>query len=127
MNYIINPILFYWMSVVDAVKATLLTLTIISSIAFLFLAIARVVTFVETANEDDDEEVVKAKSALKKAFNIVLGVLIISTIASIFIPSKNTLIEMQVAKYATYENTEQMVENIKIAVDYVVESIKSLK
>lgn len=127
MNYIINPIWFYWMSVVDAVKGILLTLTIISSIAFLFLAIARVVTFVETVNEDDNEEVVKVKSALKKAFNIVLGVLIISTIATIFIPPKNTLIEIQVAKYATYENTEQMVENIKIAVDYVVESIKSLK
>ena len=127
MNYIINPIWFYWMSVVDAVKATLLTLTIISGVAFLFLAIARVVTFVETVNEDDDEEVVKVKSALKKAFNIVLGVFVVSVSASIFIPSKNTLIEMQAAKYATYENTEQMVENIKIAVDYVVESIKSLK
>ena len=37
------------------------------------------------------------------------------------------MIEMQIARYATYENAEWTVDAIKNAVDYVVQAVKSLK
>ena len=42
----------------------------------------------------------------------------------IFIPSKRTLIEMEVAKHATYENMEIVEEKIKDATDYILEKIQ---
>jgi len=70
VNYIINPMWFYWLSVVSCVR-------------------------------------------------VFVGV--------IFIPSRNTMLEMQIARYATYENAEWTVETIKSAVDYIVQAIGSLK
>ena len=44
-----------------------------------------------------------------------------------FVPSKEALIEMQVARFATYENAEWTLDTVKAAVDYIVESIKSVR
>ena len=57
---------------------------------------------------------------------MVIASLIICAIA-IFLPSKETLISMMIAKYATKENLGMTVEGIKSAVDYIMDAIKEIK
>jgi hypothetical protein len=71
----------------------------------------------------DDED----KKAFWKIAKKLIILCIVLWIVCIFIPSKETLIEMQVAKYATYENAEWTVENVKQAVDYIINALKELK
>ena len=118
MTYIINPAWVYWISVAD-------TLRIIAIIIMALAACGTIVGLVQMlANrqwEDEDYETGKA------IFKVSLSILIVSVLAAAFIPSKETLIGIQVAKLATYENAELTVDALKSAVDYIVESIKSLK
>ena len=118
MTYIINPAWVYWISVAD-------TLRLISIIIVALSTCGTVVGLVTIgANrqwDDDDYEMGKA------IFKVSLSILIVSVLAAAFIPSKETLVGIQVAKLATYENAELTVDALKSAVDYIVESIKSLK
>ena len=50
----------------------------------------------------DDER--KTAQFFTKALKIAIGVLVISGLVLVFVPSKETLIEMMIAKQATYEN-----------------------
>ena len=43
-----------------------------------------------------------------------------------FIPSGETLIEMQIARFTTVENAEWALDAIKSATDYIVSAIKEL-
>lgn len=119
MNYIIDPMWFYWVNVVDWIKGVVLSIAIIATVvAFIGFVIAM-------ANKGWDSE-----SEHKREMKSARALTVISVIAfmvSAFIPSKQTLIEMQVAKFATYENAEWTVEAIKQAVDYIVEAVGSLK
>lgn len=58
---------------------------------------------------------------------IINPILIAFAILLIFVPTKSTFIEMQIARYATVENAEWTVETVKSAVDYIIEAIKQLK
>ena len=45
----------------------------------------------------------------------------------VFIPNKQTIIEMMIAKKATYDNVSWTIEQVKEAVDYVISAIKEIK
>ena len=62
-----------------------------------------------------------------KALKVAIVALIISGLILMFVPSKETLIEMMIAKQATYENATWTVDALKSAVDYVIQAIQSLK
>lgn len=121
MNYIINPAWFYWMSVASGLKVVVL----ITALLMLFPCIGFFVDAAVNAECSgwDDEDAQRSLKICGKWFirSIVLFV------AFAFVPSKNTLIEMQVAKLATYENTAWTLETVKSAVDYIVEAINSMK
>ncbi len=51
----------------------------------------------------------------------------IGLLGVVFIPDKQTMIEMLVAKTATVENAEWTVDAVKQAVDYIVSAIQTLK
>ncbi len=127
MDYIINPMWFYWLSVADGLKTFFIVATVIlGALCIVFFIVACVHKSLGSGYSEDDEDNVKAKIC----FRIVKLLIIVSSVcavASIFIPSRNTLIEMQVAKFATYENAEWTIDTIKSAVDYIVQSINSLK
>lgn len=128
MNYIINPVWFYWISVVDGIKGALICSLILSMvISFIFFTIIMVDYRDEAYNPEAwgvSESTITEYKMFRKYLIISVIVLAVSAIGLIFIPSKNTLIEMQIAKYATYENAEISVESIKSAVDYIVNAIK---
>ena len=123
MNYIINPAWFYWMSVASGIKMVVLVVAIF----MLFPCVGFFINACVEAEygcdgfEDDD-----AKRSIKESSKW-LTICIILFVVFAFVPSKDTLIEMQVAKLATYENATWTLETVKSAVDYIVEAIKSMK
>lgn len=117
MNYIIKPSWFYWLNVLEGIRVACITFAIIAGVATVILLFAR-----EDCFKDDEEY--KTITKWLKACPVLL---VISVLVIIFVPSKQTLIEMQIAKYATYENAQWTVDSIKSAVDYVIEAIKGLK
>jgi len=127
MNYIINPSWFYWMSVADGMKTLLL---VFAAVLFITETVLIVLHFVCKSNGvgygEDDSDNIMAK-ALVKPIKLVGFFTLIVLFSCLFLPSRNTLIEMQIARYATYENAEWTVETIKSAVDYIVNAIQSLK
>lgn len=128
MNYIINPSWFYWLGVVNSMRGFMLAAFIV---AIIIVGVALIVipwnTYIirEFSRVSDDER--KTLQFFTKALKIAIGVCVVSALFLIFVPSKDTLIEMMIAKQATYENATWTVDALKSAVDYVVQAIQSLK
>ena len=123
MNYYINPAWFYWIKVLDETRIISIVSAVIFGAAIVFLSIAY-------ASESDyifDEEDERTLARLHRLIKIAIAVFVIAVLCAIFIPDKNTLIEMQIARYATRENVDATIESIKSFVDYIVESISKLK
>ena len=119
MTYIIDPRWFYWLGVMDALQDVVFVSLLLSTLIF---CTALLVYFINLGSFHDDSDV----KVTKKIMMLSLPFLVISALLYLFLPSKDTMIEMQVAKLATYENAEWTVDAIKSAVDYIVEAIKSI-
>ena len=124
MNYIINPAIFYWISVSDAIKA----IAVVGLILFGLAAIAVTVTYMLSAfdYEWDFEDEENMKRMRKISRNLTIIALICAVLVAV-VPSKTTMIEMLIAKTATYENAEWTAESLKSVVDYIVEAFKAVK
>lgn len=120
MNYIIDPALFYWLNVIDTLNRLILVLMILS----ITVAIASGIIFFVCWWDNDEYE---GKHRTKQMLLISSVASLIFGILYIFCPNKETMIEMQVSRFATYENAEWTVETVKSAVDYIVQAIKSIK
>ncbi len=128
MNYIINPSWFYWLGVVNSMRGFMLVTFIVAIIIIgvsLIIIPVNVKLIQDYPSICDDER--KAVRFFTKALKVAIGVCIASGLFLVFVPSKETLIEMMVAKQATYENATWTVDALKSAVDYVVQAIQSLK
>lgn len=128
MNYIINPSWFYWLGVVHSMRGFMLTAFIVAVIIVgvaLIIIPVNVKLIRDYPSISDDER--KAVRFFTKALKVAIGVCIVAGLFLVFVPSKETLIEMMVAKQATYENATWTVDALKSAVDYVVQAIQSLK
>lgn len=128
MNYIINPSWFYWLGVVNSMRCFMLAAFIVAIIvigASLIVIPVNVKLIQEYPRISDDER--KTVRFFTKALKVAIGVCVVGGLFLIFVPSKETLIEMMVAKQATYENATWTVDALKSAVDYVVQAIQSLK
>lgn len=128
MNYIINPSWFYWLGVVNSMRGFMLAAFIVAVIAVgVALTVISWTTSIirEFPNVTDDDR--KTRQFFTKALKPAIGVCILAALFLIFVPSKDTLIEMMIAKQATYENATWTLDALKSAVDYVVQAIQSLK
>lgn len=143
-NYIINPAVFYWINVFDTLK------TICGVIGGLLLA-GFLVLFVLWAykkwdlrpeprkpenNEDryamrdyqremdDYQQDLGCIVTLRKymLMTMIIGGLLVTI--SIFIPGKQTSIEMLIARTATFDNVDWTVQQVKEVVDYIVNALK---
>ena len=130
MTYIINPMWFYWLSVADKICEATHTLAIL---LFIFSAAAYVMTAAFKFNALDDDGFDRECSnyiAGTKAQRIATVLAVLAVIMSAiytFIPSAETLIEMQIARFATVENAEWTLNAIKSATDYIVSARKELQ
>lgn len=118
MNYIVNPAIFYWMSVMDCSKLLIAVAFIVSLIGLIIFIF--VYAFYNDVWDEDEA------NTAKRMFKYIALVLIISSVGIVFIPSKTTMIEMLIAKTATIENAELTVDAIKEIVDYIVEAMKTI-
>lgn len=128
MNYIINPSWFYWLGVVESMRHFMIAEFIVSIVVVVVSAtiIPMNISMIrEFPDMSDDER--KTVQFFTKALKIAIGVLAISGLVLVFVPSKETLIEMMIAKQATYENATWTLDTLKSAVDYVIQAIQSLK
>lgn len=116
MNYIINPSVFYWINVVDGLK-NVAVLALILGCVGVFTCI--VIYIADHDYLDEDET-----NTLKKTSKVVVPAFISGLLGVIFIPDKQTLIEMLIAKTATVDNAEWTLDALKQAVDYIVAAMK---
>lgn len=125
---IINPSWFYWLGVVNSMRGFMLVAFIVAIILIgvsLIIIPVNVKLIQDYPSISDDER--KAVRFFTKALKVASSVCIVAGLFLVFVPSKETLIEMMVAKQATYENATWTVDALKSAVDYVVQAIQSLK
>lgn len=110
MNYIVDPRMFYFMNIVGNLRAFVISagaiLLVIGAIVLLVLYI------------DSDFKVYPKKARFGIACLIVSAALFL---AAVFIPSKETPIEMEIAKHVTYDSAETAVQMIQEATDYILE------
>lgn len=130
MTYIINPMWFYWLSVADGARGFVHALAVISLALSVALFIAAMgfkyaAVYRNMVDEECFEYVTGAK--LQRIAKVVAVVAAILFIIHVFIPSRETLIEMQIARFATVENAEWALDSIKSATDYIVSAIKELQ
>lgn len=130
MTYIINPMWFYWLSVAEKICQAAHTLAIL---LFICSAGAYIVTAAFKFNAIDDDgfnrecsDYIAGTKAQRVATVLAVLTIIMSAIYA-FIPSGETLIEMQIARFTTVENAEWALDAVKSATDYIVSAIKELQ
>ena len=118
MEQIVNPAFFYWASVFSGLK-----------VAFVFLTIGCLVLLAcmffyydsEYCGWDDDDEMA---IAFRKNMNKIAVAIIVMAVIFIFVPSKQTMIEMQIAKMATGDNISAVIQKITEVAKEIIESAK---
>ena len=128
MNQIINPSWFYWLGVVESMRYFMIAAFIIS-IAAIIVVIIIVPVDIRMIRDfpdmSDDER--KSVQFFTKVLKAAIWALVISGLILLFVPSKETIIGMMIAKQATYENATWTLDALKSAVDYVIKAMQSLK
>lgn len=114
MKYYIDPSWIYWINTINSLRIVFITLTFLSVI----VSIMGLVTWISGDMEDN---------IFKKGEIIPVSIFIISLLVVVFVPSKQVLIEMEIAKLATKENIQLTVDSLKEITDYVVNAITALK
>lgn len=116
-DYIINPMWFYWLQVVDGIQGVFFVVAILSAIALIVCGIIACALYVDDCFEDESKKIVKC-------LRPTVFILVVSMLLVIFIPSKKTLIEMEIAKHATYSNVTSIKEQITDAADYILNKLE---
>lgn len=111
MNYIVDPRMFYFMNVVGNLQTFII---VVGAILLVIAAVILIALFI-----DDDFNRYPKRARFGTACLIISAVL---CLGSVFIPSKETLIEMEIAKHVTYDSAETAVQMIQEATDYILEN-----
>ena len=114
MDYIIDPMWFYWLQVADDVKILSVIVGAIGGV------IAAAIWLWAVCSGETSIEEGKRVAKIAKRYAIMFCLIFI---ISVFIPSKQTLIEMEIAKHATYSNVECIKEQITDAADYILDRL----
>lgn len=107
MNYVIDPLWIYLIGLVETLKPTLG-----------FLSIVSIILAVVILGTSADEETDIKKSCLKVSKILVISSIILG-MAYVFVPSKETVIQMLIAKNVT-------VDRVQIATDVVQNIYKDI-
>lgn len=116
MEYIINPMWFYWLQICDGLSDIIMALGLFATIGGIAIVVG---VFMDDGCFLDDEAIPKWKKNSVRA--IICG--IICAIVSIAIPTSETLIKMQIAKFGTKDNVEVVLQTIDDKTDKLIEAI----
>ena len=125
---IINPAIFYWIGVSSA--AQVFFVVMVGTAICVLIAAAMVISMEASLAKSfprSSEEHIKTVNTWKKILKYSIIVIIIGSLLCVFIPSKETLLSILVAKYLTYENATWTLESVKEAVNYIVNAVAMLK
>lgn len=112
MTYI-NPSWFYWINVIEGVGIFLtITFFVLASFLFASFCVFDLDSFTDTE-----------RNTFIKRRKILMIAVVISLIGSIFIPTKEVMIQMKIAENVTHENVDIAAETIKDTVDYIFEKL----
>lgn len=112
-GYIIEPMWFYWVRVLDNISGIALG-------ALLLGLVATVMCFIAESESYFDEDEKMWRKRMRTAFVVA----VLSAIIVVFVPSSETLIKMKLAEFGTYENVTIVVETIEDMTDKIIEQIK---
>lgn len=125
---IINPAIFYWIGVSSAAQAFFVVAV---GTAICVLIVATIIISMEASLVKSfprgSEENIRVMNSWKKIFKYSVITIIIGSLLCVFIPTKETLLSILVAKYLTYENATWTLESVKEAVNYIVNAVAVLK
>ena len=124
-NYIIDPSVFYWMSTMDTVKNVSAVIGGVLLIAAIALMIGAIYNRSEVERGQYDENKMYL-SICKRWLAVTLPAGLIFTLLAIFIPNKNTSIEMLMARTATFDNVDWTFAQVKEIIDYITNALKGV-
>ena len=123
MQPIISPSIFYWFEIISNLKIFLSILFGLSCVGLVFCIVSFIATLVEEELETHTGKIIKKLCKFCTIITSIFGLLFI------FIPSKETLMTMIVAKYVTPDNItavggtiEESVSSIATEIIRVVEA-----
>ena len=123
MQPIISPSIFYWFEIISNLKILLSILFGLSCVGLVFCIVSFIAMLVEEELETHTGKIIKKLCKFCTIITSIFGLL------SIFIPSKETLMTMIVAKYVTPDNItavggtiEESVSSIATEIIRVVEA-----
>ena len=123
MQPIISPSIFYWFEIISNLKILLSILFGLSCVGLVFCIVSFIAILVEEELETHTGKIIKKLCKFCTIITSIFGLL------SIFIPSKETLMTMIVAKYVTPDNItavggtiEESVSSIATEIVRVVEA-----
>jgi len=108
MESIISPWFFYFLELAETIKNVSFVFAVLSGMFLLVAVIAIIVVNLASEFDKDDEE--RLIPMWKKMLRRSITPFIIFTFLAIFVPTKNTLIWMVVAKNVTYDNVETAIK-----------------
>lgn len=115
---IINPWIFYLISILENIMVTGIVLFVISVVT----AIVMGVMVFDPAESVSDEKKKLFKKMLKR---VVIPIVVVCTLLITFIPSEKTMYTMLVSSYVTTDNLETATEVIQDGVDYIFDKLDS--
>lgn len=119
MTYVINPWFFYWVQVADTLREAL---SILACLAGVSMLIAVAVKIGRLFGEESEEMKRNTNRALKASVILFVPLLLLYSL----LPSRVTLLSMQVASLTTAENAEMALAAVQSSVDYIIEAMGRL-
>lgn len=125
MEYLINPIWFYFLGICDSLKTVATVIAVVSGVCYIVFIVAYFYERTEAIlyELECDQEYAKLWKSCQKWCGVIFAV---TLPCAIFCPDRPMLIGMQVASLATKGNIEWTVEQLKSVIDYIVECVKTL-
>lgn len=117
MDYIINP---WWFYLVQVCGTLGLHLRLIGKLMFFGGVTLWVVKYIYVL---DDEPICDSDKRLLTRFKRICIIGVIVFILGALIPTKDTLIKMQIAKFGTYSNAEKVLNVIDEKTDALIKAI----
>ena len=122
MKPIINPVVIYVINLMGSLRVGLIVATVIFAVLTIFCAAEYM--DIKDGNSDEDKQMTKNFFRSSKRFLVCFA---LTFILVLFVPSKDTCVEMLVASYVTPGNIDAGVEKTKETVDYIIEKIKEVQ
>jgi uncharacterized membrane protein len=121
MKPIVNPVIIYLINLMGSLRVGFIFGAVIFAILTIFCAVEY--EDLKESNSNEDKQMTKKFFRASKRFLVCF---VLTFILIVFVPSKDTCIEMIVASYVTPDNIDAGVEKTKETVDYIIDKIKEV-